>query len=199
MNSLLSGSFLIKFSSFSALTKIEELTAGSDEKTQLVFSSDPAVSSSICFSSDHDPAVNSSIFVGAEREENLKWNVLFLMLQWPSNGQYCLHCTKNGVIRIGFQKKLLLLTFNKGNKAFIFEEGIPVKNLKIMNHLKTPTTISMETKVVLRDSFFGQACRKTLLEWILRWVTGFLLGWLAGGTRCPLGSWSPPKACLGWG
>ena len=55
--------------SSSAPTKIEDLTAGSDEKTQrrpwvrfpaglrCVFSSDPAVS--------------SSIFVGAEREENL--------------------------------------------------------------------------------------------------------------------------------
>ena len=32
-NSLLSGSFLIKYSSLSAPTKIEELTAGSDEKT----------------------------------------------------------------------------------------------------------------------------------------------------------------------
>ena len=35
VNSLLSGSFLIKLSSLSAPTKIEELTAGSDEKTQL--------------------------------------------------------------------------------------------------------------------------------------------------------------------
>ena len=34
VNSLLSGSFLIKVSSLSAPTKIEELTAGSDEKTQ---------------------------------------------------------------------------------------------------------------------------------------------------------------------
>ena len=34
VNSLLSGSFLIKFSSLSAPTKIEELTAGSDEKAQ---------------------------------------------------------------------------------------------------------------------------------------------------------------------
>ena len=34
VNSLLSGSFLIKFSSLSAPKKIEELTAGSDEKTQ---------------------------------------------------------------------------------------------------------------------------------------------------------------------
>ena len=34
---LLSGSFLIKFSSLSALPKIEELTAGSEEKTQPFF------------------------------------------------------------------------------------------------------------------------------------------------------------------
>ena len=51
------GIILIKFSSLSAPTKIEELTAGSD-----VFSSDPAVS--------------SSIFVGAEREENLNKNLV---------------------------------------------------------------------------------------------------------------------------
>ena len=60
VNSLLSGSILIIFSSLLAPTKIEELTAGSDDKTQL----SPAVFSS-------DPAVRSSIFVGAEKEENL--------------------------------------------------------------------------------------------------------------------------------
>ena len=51
------GNVQIKFSSPSAPTKIEELTAGSDEKTQRSFSSDPAVS--------------CSIFVRAEGEENL--------------------------------------------------------------------------------------------------------------------------------
>ena len=51
---------MIKFSSLSAPAKIEELTTGSDEKTQR----SPAV-----------PAVSSSIFVGAKREENLIRNV----------------------------------------------------------------------------------------------------------------------------
>ena len=55
----------IKFSSLSAPTKIEELTAGSDEKTQR----SPAGNRTQGLSSD--PAVSSSIFVGAEREENL--------------------------------------------------------------------------------------------------------------------------------
>ena len=64
VNLLLSRSFLIKISSLSAPTKIEELKAGSDGKwvrfpagLRCVFPSDPPVS--------------SSIFVGAKREENL--------------------------------------------------------------------------------------------------------------------------------
>ena len=50
--------WLFKFSSLSTPTKIEELTAGSDEKT----------------TAQSDPAVSSSIFVGVEREENLITN-----------------------------------------------------------------------------------------------------------------------------
>ena len=73
VNSLLSGSFLIKFSSLSATTKIEELTAGSDEKTQRSPPGiEPRVLQILVARSDHtlsDPAVSSSIFVGAEREE----------------------------------------------------------------------------------------------------------------------------------
>ena len=65
VNSLLSGSFLIKFSSLSAPTKTEGLTAGSDEKKN----------TALCFSSD--PAVSSSIFVRAEWEENLIIQSLF--------------------------------------------------------------------------------------------------------------------------
>ena len=63
VNSLLSGSFLIKFSSLSSPTKIEELTEFARPWVRFpaglrcVFSSDPAVS--------------SSIFVGAETEEKL--------------------------------------------------------------------------------------------------------------------------------
>ena len=48
--------------------------------------------------------------------------------------------------------------------------------------LKTPTMVSIETKVLSGYSFFGQAIRKTLLEWILRRVTGFLPGSGGGGT-----------------
>ena len=70
VNSLLSGSFLIKFSSLSAPTEIEELTVGSDEKNntgQPRQESNPG--SWLEFSSD--PTVSSSIFVGAVREDNL--------------------------------------------------------------------------------------------------------------------------------
>ena len=61
---------------------------------------------------------------------------------------------------ISFQKMLVLLTFNKGNMVFHFEWGYPVKNLKHMNHLKTLTMVSMETKVVSRDSFWTSFQKK---------------------------------------
>ena len=70
VNSLLSGSFLLKFSSLSAPTKIEELTAGYQTKKHSA--APPGIEPRVLrcvFSSD--PAVSSSIFVGAEREENL--------------------------------------------------------------------------------------------------------------------------------
>ena len=74
VNSLLSGSFLIN-SSLSAPTKIEELTAGS---VRLEFATPwvrfPAGLRCV-FSSD--PAVSSSIFVGAEREELINFKIFF--------------------------------------------------------------------------------------------------------------------------
>ena len=80
--------------------------------------------------------------------------------------------------------------------VFHFEWGFPVKNLKHMNHLKTLTMVSMETKVVSRDSFLDKLSEKNLLEWILRRVTGFLLGG-GGGAQCaPLGFWSPKKSLV---
>ena len=53
-------------SSLSAPTKIEELTAGSDEKNTTQPRRD------VCFFFSSDPAVSSSIFVGAEREEMIR-------------------------------------------------------------------------------------------------------------------------------
>ena len=61
---------------------------------------------------------------------------------------------------ISFQKKLLLMTFDKGNKAFDFWIGIPNENLKTMNHPKTLTMVSMETKVVSRNSFLIKLSEK---------------------------------------
>ena len=69
-------------SSLSAPTKIEELTAGSDEKKfvaqwleratrfRKILGSIPG-GAALCFFSS-DPAVSSSIFVGAEREELIR-------------------------------------------------------------------------------------------------------------------------------
>ena len=59
---------------------------------------------------------------------------------------------------------LVLLTFNKGTMVFRFEWGFPVKNLKHMNHLKTLTMVSMETKVVSRDSFLDKLSEKVYLN-----------------------------------
>ena len=60
--------------------------------------------------------------------------------------------------------KLLLLTFDKGNKVFDFEQGFPVKNLNAMNNLKTLTMVSMETKVLSRDSFLDKISEKLYLN-----------------------------------
>ena len=59
---------------------------------------------------------------------------------------------------------LVLLTFNKGNMVSHFDWGFPVKNLKHMNHLKTLTMVSMETKVVSRDSFLDKLSEKVFLN-----------------------------------
>ena len=59
---------------------------------------------------------------------------------------------------------LVLLTYKKENTVFHFEWGFPVKNLKHMNHLKTLTMVSMETKVVSRDSFLDKLSEKVYLN-----------------------------------
>ena len=60
-------------SSLSAPTKIEELTAGSEEKKN---TAQPRRGAALCFFFffffSSDPAVSSSIFVGAEREELIR-------------------------------------------------------------------------------------------------------------------------------
>ena len=65
-------------------------------------------------------------------------------------------------------------------------QGIPIQKSETMNHLKTLTIVFMETKVVSRDEYvwlFGQAFRKTSIEWILRRITDFLPRG-GGGAQC---------------
>ena len=100
------------------------------------------------------------------------WTTLNLAIlpPWGSN---------NGVIRLGYytlSEKLTLLIFNKGNKVFDFWIGIPSQSSENINHLKTLTIVSMETKVVSKDSFLDKLSEKISLEWILRGLIGFLLG-----------------------
>ena len=110
---------------------------------------------------------------------------------------------------ISFQKKLLLLTFNKGTRFWDSQS-------KIWNWIWIWTTLKRWSWFPWKPKFcqqnqssvwrliFGQAFRKILLiEWILRRVTGFLLGGGGGDTMCPLHA--PPwflkhkKAWLGQG
>ena len=47
---------------------------------------------------------------------------------------------------------------------FDHEHGFPVKNRKTMNHLKTLTRVSMETKVVSIGSFLDKLSKKLYLN-----------------------------------
>ena len=78
--------------------------------------------------------------------------------------------------------------------VFHFEWGFPVKNLKHMKNLKTLTIGFHGNQSCFKRFIFGQAFRKSFFEWILRRVTGFLLG---GHNVPPLGFWSPKKAWFG--
>ena len=74
------------------------------------------------------------------------------------------------------RRRLLLLTFNNANMVVGFRIGIPSQ--KSENH--EPNHSFHGNQSFLRRLTFGQAVRKTLLEWILRRVTVILLrgsGW----------------------
>ena len=79
-----------------------------------------------------------------------------LTLKWtlppPWQHQWC-HLIQ---FFICFQKKLFFFTFIVGNKVFDFEWWFLVKNLKPMNHLKTITMVSMETKFASQDSILDK-------------------------------------------
>ena len=55
-------------------------------------------------------------------------------------------------------EKLLLLNFNKGKKVFDFDfwKGISSQKSETINRLKMLTMVSVETKVVWRDSFLPE-------------------------------------------
>ena len=98
----------------------------------------------------------------------------------------CLHLSKGA-----HQRLLLLLTFHYGNKVFDFWRGFLVKILKTMNHFKTRTMVSMETKVVSRDSFLDKFSEKLYLNGFWEGYQGFCWGEGGGGAQC-----APPPWCL---
>ena len=61
---------------------------------------------------------------------------------------------------VSFRKKLILLTFNKGNNVFGFSIGILSQKFETLNVLKTLTMVSMETEVVSEDSFVDKLSEK---------------------------------------
>ena len=72
-------------------------------------------------------------------------------------------------------------------QGFWFFNGDSQSKTENYEPLKTLTMVSMET-ILCQKTHFGQAFRKTLLEWTLRRITGFLLGGGGGGAQCaPLG------------
>ena len=87
---------------------------------------------------------------------------------------------------VSFQKSLILLIFSLQNEVFEFWLDIPSQNSETLD--KKQTIVSMVTKVVSGGSIFDKLSEKTLIELILRKVTGFL----PGGTLCPppSGFWS---------
>ena len=52
----------------------------------------------------------------------------------------------------------------QGTRFLIFEWWFLVKNLKIMNHLKTITMVAMETKFVSQDSILDKLWEKYYLS-----------------------------------
>ena len=58
---------------------------------------------------------------------------------------------------LGFYKLLEIVTFvdfQQKEQGFWFWIGIPSQKSETINHLKMPTMVSMETKVMSRDSFW---------------------------------------------
>ena len=79
-------------------------------------------------------------------------------------------------------EKVTYLTFNKGNKVFLFWIGIPSQKSETMNHLKIKRQPWFPWKPKLcQETHFWTSFQKTLPEWILRRVTGFFAG---GGGGC---------------
>ena len=70
----------------------------------------------------------------------------------------------------------------RGTRFLIFEWWFLVKNLKVMNHLKTITMVSMETKFVSQDSILDKLSEKFYLS---RFWEGNRVFTRGGGTLCP--------------
>ena len=83
----------------------------------------------------------------------------------------------------------------QGEHGFSFWMGIPSQKSETYEPPWNPNHGFHGNQSCVKRFIFGQAFRKSLLEWILRRVTGFLLG--GHNVPPPLGFWSPKKAWFG--
>ena len=70
-------------------------------------------------------------------------------------------------------KKLLFLLLLRGTRFLIFEWWFQVKNLKTMNHLKTITMVSMESKFASQDSILDKLSENFYLSRFWEGEQGF--------------------------
>ena len=107
-----------------------------------------------------------------EHRKSLVWIGLKWTLPPPWQHQWC-HSIQ---FFIWFQKKLLFF-FYWGEQGFWFLNGwFLVKNLKTMNHLKTITMVSMETKFASQDSILDKLSEKLYLSRFWEGEQGFTSG-----------------------
>ena len=79
----------------------------------------------------------------------------------------------DSVFHILSEKVTFCFTFIEGNKVFDFWMVIPSQKSETMNHLKTITMVSMETKFASQDSILDKLSEKLYLSRFWEGEQGF--------------------------